>query len=142
MRISDCSSAVCSSDLAGAALVAGKQVYGLAALDVVPLRTSDAVAVAAAQDHAVGQFQPEVEARQPVFVLAAQGGEVVGPELHRELVVAGPDQPGRDRNQGAGGHFGFLVRSEEHKSELQSLMRNSSAVFCLKKKNTQLYRTQ
>src|SRR3546814_2699696 len=27
-------------------------------------------------------------------------------------------------------------RSEEHTSELQSLMRNTSAVFCLKKKNT------
>src|SRR3546814_1124263 len=31
---------------------------------------------------------------------------------------------------------GALVRSEEHTSELQSLMRNSYAVFCLKKKNT------
>src|SRR3546814_9213303 len=29
------------------------------------------------------------------------------------------------------------VRSEEHTSELQSLMRNSYAVFCLKKKKTQ-----
>src|SRR3546814_2088578 len=28
----------------------------------------------------------------------------------------------------------ILVRSEEHTSELQSLMRNSYAVFCLKKK--------
>src|SRR3546814_8420125 len=28
------------------------------------------------------------------------------------------------------------LRSEEHTSELQSLMRNSSAVFCLKTKNT------
>src|SRR3546814_6579226 len=28
------------------------------------------------------------------------------------------------------------TRSEEHTSELQSLMRNSYAVFCLKKKNT------
>src|SRR3546814_4405542 len=28
------------------------------------------------------------------------------------------------------------MRSEEHTSELQSLMRNSYAVFCLKKKNT------
>src|SRR3546814_1534911 len=28
------------------------------------------------------------------------------------------------------------VRSEEHTSELQSLMRNSYAVFCLKKKHT------
>src|SRR3546814_1876446 len=31
----------------------------------------------------------------------------------------------------------FRKRSEEHTSELQSLMRNSSAVFCLKKKKTQ-----
>src|SRR3546814_5131564 len=30
-----------------------------------------------------------------------------------------------------------LDRSEEHTSELQSLMRISYAVFCLKKKNTQ-----
>src|SRR3546814_5835650 len=30
--------------------------------------------------------------------------------------------------------FGFLARSEEHTSELQSLMRISYAVFCLKKK--------
>src|SRR3546814_1130101 len=31
---------------------------------------------------------------------------------------------------------GWLERSEEHTSELQSLMRISYAVFCLKKKNT------
>src|SRR3546814_3338119 len=31
----------------------------------------------------------------------------------------------------------FLSRSEEHTSELQSLMRISYAVFCLKKKNFQ-----
>src|SRR3546814_6585173 len=30
----------------------------------------------------------------------------------------------------------FYLRSEEHTSELQSLMRNSYAVFCLKKKKT------
>src|SRR3546814_4593513 len=30
----------------------------------------------------------------------------------------------------------FLTRSEEHTSELQSLMRISYAVFCLKKKKT------
>src|SRR3546814_7465458 len=29
-----------------------------------------------------------------------------------------------------------VTRSDEHTSELQSLMRNSYAVFCLKKKNT------
>src|SRR3546814_9601733 len=32
--------------------------------------------------------------------------------------------------------FAFRLRSEEHTSELQSLMRISYAVFCLKKKNT------
>src|SRR3546814_8016163 len=32
------------------------------------------------------------------------------------------------------GEWGRIERSEEHTSELQSLMRNSYAVFCLKKK--------
>src|SRR3546814_8956539 len=35
----------------------------------------------------------------------------------------------------AGGWLAMRVRSEEHTSELQSLMRISYAVFCLKKKN-------
>src|SRR3546814_7849865 len=34
----------------------------------------------------------------------------------------------------------LLRRSEEHTSELQSLMRISYAVFCLKKKNTIIYK--
>src|SRR3546814_8168104 len=37
----------------------------------------------------------------------------------------------QDRDQSA---FGNVQRSEEHTSELQSLMRSSYAVFCLKKK--------
>src|SRR3546814_7331521 len=36
----------------------------------------------------------------------------------------------------------FECRSEEHTSELQSLMRISYAVFCLKKKNIKLIETQ
>src|SRR3546814_3921250 len=36
--------------------------------------------------------------------------------------------------KGKGGVSCFIVRSEEHTSELQSLMRTSYAVFCLKKK--------
>src|SRR3546814_10217215 len=35
-----------------------------------------------------------------------------------------------------------IIRSEEHTSELQSLMRISYAVFCLKKKKKQYYQTQ
>src|SRR3546814_9182405 len=40
--------------------------------------------------------------------------------------------PGRDH--AAGGDVDAVARSEEHTSELQSLMRLSYAVFCLKKK--------
>src|SRR3546814_3646388 len=36
--------------------------------------------------------------------------------------------------------FVLVYRSEEHTSELQSLMRISYAVFCLKKKNTKMNR--
>src|SRR3546814_6465700 len=60
-------------------------------------------------------------------------------ELHRPaaLVLDGePQVPGRRREQPEGGKRGqdALQRSEEHTSELQSLMRISYAVFCLKKK--------
>src|SRR3546814_15329496 len=52
------------------------------------------------------------------------------------------DEERRPRQQGtceAEHHAGqTMSRSEEHTSELQSLMRISYAVFCLKKKNTQL----
>src|SRR3546814_6196521 len=42
--------------------------------------------------------------------------------------------------RGAG--IGCFLRSEEHTSELQSLMRISYAVFCLKKKKTKKHTTQ
>src|SRR3546814_1814861 len=45
-------------------------------------------------------------------------------------------QRGRDAELVGEGQ-GDLLRSEEHTSELQSLMRISYAVFCLKKKKTQ-----
>src|SRR3546814_1164904 len=52
--------------------------------------------------------------------------------------VAGQSvQPSRDRQVAADGHLfrrRWAGRSEEHTSELQSLMRISYAVFCLKKK--------
>src|SRR3546814_2501249 len=38
-------------------------------------------------------------------------------------------------------HLGHHVRSEEHTSELQSLMRTSSAVFCLYKHTTHISNT-
>src|SRR3546814_2856567 len=51
----------------------------------------------------------------------------VGLGLVGHHIVAGA-QPGHRA-------IGNLTRSEEHTSELQSLMRISYAVFCLKKKN-------
>src|SRR3546814_6082634 len=55
-----------------------------------------------------------------------------GEEIVAQVVVAdaGPDREGAARKGG---------RSEEHTSELQSLMRISYAVFCLKKKMTTIY---
>src|SRR3546814_2213265 len=49
-------------------------------------------------------------------------------DLHRTAGV-----PPADRRDGAGQPY-RIPRSEEHTSELQSLMRISYAVFCLKKK--------
>src|SRR3546814_5840795 len=65
-------------------------------------------------------------------------GEVVGAELaHEQLVeerglVAGAPGGVEDRLVGRGQRV-EVRRSEEHTSELQSLMRISYAVFCLKK---------
>src|SRR3546814_3499148 len=49
----------------------------------------------------------------------------------------GPAQAGGGRTVSGGSVLSAECRSEEHTSELQSLMRLSHAVFCLKKKNTQ-----
>src|SRR3546814_1426842 len=65
-------------------------------------------------------------------VIEAFNDEITDPEIFREmgaLGLLGPTIPADYGGVGAG-----YVRSEEHTSELQSLMRISYAVFCLKKK--------
>src|SRR3546814_9444861 len=57
--------------------------------------------------------------------------------LFRSDATEGGDEQGRHRGLGRHRHRhggGEPARSEEHTSELQSLMRISYAVFCLKKK--------
>src|SRR3546814_8765641 len=54
------------------------------------------------------------------------------PEVVEQHARKAPDRIGEDVEQREGQH-----RSEEHTSELQSLMRISYAVFCLKKKKKQ-----
>src|SRR3546814_10100472 len=53
--------------------------------------------------------------------------------LHQDRIVSIPDRP-RRADEGPQPLQAHPVRSEEHTSELQSLMRISYAVFCLKKK--------
>src|SRR3546814_7946987 len=69
--------------------------------------------------------------------LRKRRSQIPGEQLPSRLAEADPAQALLalricDPAMGSG-HF---LRSEEHTSELQSLMRNSYAVFCLKKKKT------
>src|SRR3546814_211556 len=62
---------------------------------------------------------------------ARPAGDRKAQAARNRATPARTDRAGDDADAGSGG------RSEEHTSELQSLMRISYAVFCLKKKNTQ-----
>src|SRR3546814_1537694 len=77
-----------------------------------------------------------MKARQPVR-RALQSLLGVDHAARREPILTAPvhakfEQLGRRPH---GTHHRIELRSEEHTSELQSLMRNSYAVFCLKQKN-------
>src|SRR3546814_5449901 len=77
--------------------------------------------------------------REPVLPVLLRRGRVPPRAAVRPL-VADPLAPAPGRGAPGGALAGEPVRgarSEEHTSELQSLMRTSYAVFCLKKKKTQ-----
>src|SRR3546814_2419539 len=108
MRISDWSSDVCSSDLInGVAVPFNKAAFALGRLQAVD---------PARIEKAVVQNIPELE-----FTPLTALKDIVA---HRTQLLT-------DYQNAA------WARSEEHTSELQSLMRISYAVFCLKKKNQQ-----
>src|SRR3546814_10870007 len=127
MRISDWSSDVCSSDLAGdPAPRRPPAAGGLAGLADQASRAEEqagAPRAAGLRPHrlALRQPQPGAEPRTRVDHAVASHRPAGGPG-----VAAGLRPSHRHRPK----------RSEEHTSELQSLMRISYAVFCLKKKNT------
>src|SRR3546814_1596381 len=85
-----------------------------------------------------------LHAGEPVIAFVAVALQEASPEAVEELLGIGAAASRRiseqhDRRAGAAmapvvGSDGPEVRSEEHTSELQSLMRISYAVFCLKKK--------
>src|SRR3546814_2085807 len=64
----------------------------------------------------------------------AKGARANGAEIYRHTTVL-ELQPQADGSWLVVTAQGTIKRSEEHTSELQSLMRISYAVFCLKKKN-------
>src|SRR3546814_10189813 len=70
------------------------------------------------------------DAKRPVLVHCASGNRVGAMAALRAAWVDGKEI---DEAIATGKAWG--LRSEEHTSELQSLMRTSYAVFCLKKKN-------
>src|SRR3546814_7534783 len=63
-------------------------------------------------------------------------GRVTG---RAEISGGAPSGPPQPATIAAIAHTARYCRSEEHTSELQSLMRISYAVFCLKKKKTSYY---
>src|SRR3546814_3669089 len=88
------------------------------------LVTSDDDAAVDAPSEQVNEASDEAAADEPLE--AAVAAVVVEPAVAAPVVI-------RKR---AGRPLVAAVRSEEHTSELQSLMRNSYAVFCLKKKKS------
>src|SRR3546814_1618514 len=135
MRISDWSSDVCSSDLDADAFVAAaeKELFDFSVFNARvqwinnTYITEDSDAVAAR----VGAEGTEMSVR--LAKEAARFDKTPGLSfdtrrklgiLKQGIVLPAPSTPG--------------ARSEEHTSELQSLMRISYAVFCLKKKKNQV----
>src|SRR3546814_7527762 len=122
MRISDWSSDVCSSDL----IVVEKEFPFSISLYTLP-----------AADIERGKVQMRMAIRRFADCLAADHWPAYADEptevgLHfaarKTIDFHGSEQDAALINAQEG------VRSEEHTSELQSLMRTSYAVFCLKKK--------
>src|SRR3546814_3298343 len=78
-------------------------------------------------------FHEWVYVGSPLTPNALNGGEAGFPEFHNVYI-----EPGSYEIYKKTGEFPEGTRSEEHTSELQSLMRISYAVFCLKKKNRKI----
>src|SRR3546814_8096574 len=115
MRISDWSSDVCSSDLELGAALQSAQARRVGRGDV---------------DHQVVGHRPQRRRAQ----------HIVADRVDRIAVLAEIDAD-RSRGRARIAEGSQPARSEEHTSELQSLMRISYAVLCLKKKTKSLIRS-
>src|SRR3546814_3934980 len=113
MRISDWSSDVCSSDLCAIPAVGGGRSHPVAHRAGDSGRSARRLRPAAGKVHLARDAGPPRLDRCGIYRRAD--------EISAQRLAVPARRPGR-------------VRSEEHTSELQSLMRTSYAVFCLKKK--------
>src|SRR3546814_1682794 len=130
MRISDWSSDVCSSDLADSRRAVQPVVHP----DHLPLvQHRRQLAAGRRLRHRAAGRLPRLRAGDHAPLQGQPGGDrPMSSESIRKLMVSFYILL----------FFGFLfaplIRSEEHTSELQSLMRISYAVFCLTKKKNKL----
>src|SRR3546814_9887572 len=130
MRISDWSSDVCSSDRLDAQPqnVAAERLGAIEFAGLVGVIEDQRVQVAVAGMEHVRY--PEAvffrQLRHPFEHL----GQAAARDRAVHAIIIGRDPPHRRKRRLAPG-----PRSEEHTSELQSLMRNSYSVFCLKNTN-------
>src|SRR3546814_7886849 len=123
MRISDWSSDVCSSDLS-------HRPQSSAQRRSIPEKMGPhsqrrgAIDIVLPVVHEKRRFSPEIEAlqRQPIDCGIGLGEAHFTRHQHITEMCE---------------HFAFRLRSEEHTSELQSLMRIPYAVFCITKKKQQ-----
>src|SRR3546814_8663124 len=121
MRISDWSSDVCSSDLLGRRPFGDIRAHGVkcGGKPVIAFVPLEEVADTG------GKLRPE--ACSALDGIRELGRMCSGERHHRDRRI--------DVAEASGGKYDRSVRrSEEHTTELQPLMRTSSAVFCLKKK--------
>src|SRR3546814_8206194 len=131
MRISDWSSDVCSSDL-------GDEVFGIGLLIRLVFHLLD---VGAGGKGLLGTGKEDAADAIVAFEIVQRCLEIGDQRLAKRVQRLRPVQRD-DADAGflldddvlVAHDISFSVRSEEHTSELQSLMRNSYAVFCLKKK--------
>src|SRR3546814_7289490 len=137
MRISDWSSDVCSSDLLRVHYPEDSVNFG-SADDETPLGGAAFYAPSGKSKASCLHYR----VRFPSDFEFAKGGKLPG--LYAgEAPSGGEKVSGKDgwsirlmwREDGEGELYEYVYRSEEHTSELQSLMRISYAVFCLQKKN-------
>src|SRR3546814_9246627 len=143
MRISDWSSDVCSSDLGAEPDQSGEEPDDdqLSRITGTPAdHPADRCADGAGAGHPVPRLwpRPAISLDVPVELQCrADQQSACHRRAHAARYIDGRLQADDDgAGTGRREYRGRSGRSEEHTSELQSLMRTSYAVFCLKKKKT------